>query len=248
MRVRSYYFDAGNTRLKLWHCNNGAVVAEHSVAHHGAPGALLPLLPEPFAEPPDALFGVSVLAPEQLQGFVHACVAHWGLEPQLARSEAARGRVRNGYTEPGRLGVDRWLALLGADNELRAKPICVADCGTALTVDVMLADGSHQGGYILPGIGLMAESLQSRTGGVRFGSLECRETRPGRETAAAVGHGCLLAAVALIDRLAVDYGAQVVLTGGDANHIKPHLRAMVVHEPHLLLKGLQRYFDDAGIR
>lgn len=246
--MRTYYFDAGNTRLKLWRCESGSLSAEYSAAHHGRPEELLSGLPEAFAEPPDALRGVSVLAPEQLQGLASASLARWGLAPQLAKSEASRGRVRSGYAEPQRLGVDRWLALLGADDGARAGPVCVADCGTALTIDVMLEDGCHQGGYILPGIGMMAESLRSRTGGVRFDRLQCRETGLGRDTAAAVGHGCLLAAVALIDRLAVDYGAQVVLTGGDAGYLRPHLRSRVVHEPHLLLKGLQRYFDDAGIR
>lgn len=246
--MRIYYFDAGNTRLKLWCCEAGVLTAEHSVVHHGRPADMLSGLPTDFAAPPDAVCGVSVLAHEQLQGFVGACTALWGRDPQLARSGGACGRVRNGYAEPGRLGVDRWLALLGADDQARSVPVCVADCGTALTIDVMLSDGQHQGGYILPGLTLMTDSLRLRTGGVRFDRSVRRATGPGRDTAAAVGHGALLAAVALIDRLAVEYGALVVLTGGDAADIKPHLRAPVEHDPQLLLKGLQRYFGDAGIR
>jgi len=245
--MRIYYFDAGNTRLKLWCCEAGALTAEHSVAHHGCPADTLSGLPTEFAAAPDAVCGASVLAPEQLQDFVGACAALWGQVPQLASSGSACGLVRNGYADPGRLGVDRWLALLGAYDGARGLPVCVVDCGTALTIDVMLSDGEHQGGYILPGLTLMADALQLRTGGVRFGRSARHATWPGRDTAAAVGHGALLAAVALIDRLAADYGAVVVLTGGDAADIRPHLRSAVEHEPYLLLRGLQRYFGDAGI-
>ena len=56
------------------------------------------------------------------------------------RAEAVRAGVRNGYREPGRLGVDRWCALM-----LRGRrcpgPALVVMVGTATTVDTLAADG-----------------------------------------------------------------------------------------------------------
>ncbi len=51
------------------------------------------------------------------------------------------------------LGVDRYCALLGVLAQSRA-PAVVIDAGTAVTVDLLAADGQHQGGYILPGLHL----------------------------------------------------------------------------------------------
>ena len=44
------------------------------------------------------------------------------------------------------MGVDRWLAILGAA-KLTDKPFAVIDAGTAVTVD-FVADGQHLGGRL----------------------------------------------------------------------------------------------------
>lgn len=51
------------------------------------------------------------------------------------------------------LGADRYCALLGVLAQSRA-PAVVIDAGTAVTVDLLAADGEHRGGYILPGLRL----------------------------------------------------------------------------------------------
>ena len=56
----------------------------------------------------------------------------------------------NAYAEPSRLGVDRWLALLGAAESTKRDAI-VIDAGSAITLDLLRADGQHLGGAILPG-------------------------------------------------------------------------------------------------
>ncbi|NDF74787.1 MAG: type III pantothenate kinase, partial [Betaproteobacteria bacterium] len=58
--------------------------------------------------------------------------------------------VRNGYSDPTRLGADRWAALIGA-YALGLVPGVIVSAGTALTVDMMGADGRFAGGIIVPG-------------------------------------------------------------------------------------------------
>jgi type III pantothenate kinase len=79
--------------------------------------------------------------------------------------------VRNGYDHPIRLGVDRWVALVGARNRILAReaprPILVVKVGTAVTVDALDTDGRFLGGLILPGFGLMLRALEMGTAGLK---------------------------------------------------------------------------------
>jgi len=85
------------------------------------------------------------------------------IKPVFAGSAAVGAGIRNGYRDPGQLGVDRWLALCGAFCRYRAA-ICVVDAGTATTLDLVTMGGEHKGGLILPGIELMQQALLSGTG------------------------------------------------------------------------------------
>ncbi|MDP1069535.1 type III pantothenate kinase, partial [Klebsiella pneumoniae] len=66
----------------------------------------------------------------------------------------------------GRMGVDRWLAMLAAWQRV-GQSCWVVDCGSAITLDLLDAEGRHQGGYILPGLRLMQQSLLGNTAEVR---------------------------------------------------------------------------------
>lgn len=249
--VAFYYFDVGNTRLKLWACNEyGAVVAEASLPHGGEMQAVLNALPDEFVNSPKALLGASVLSAEQEDAFAHACEAVWHVAPHYARTKREQCGIRNGYGEDyARLGIDRWLALLGCDRTRMADGAvaCIADCGTAVTLDLLRADGCHFGGYILPGLAMMPQALLQHTARVRDELPENDSVAPGRGTGEAIAHGAMLALTAAMETLVREHAAVLLLTGGDACRVGSQLRVQYCEDPHLLLKGLQRYFEDAGI-
>jgi type III pantothenate kinase len=87
--------------------------------------------------------------------------------PHFVHSAAVAAGVRNGYPEPWRLGVDRWVQLIGAHYEHPGKDLCLVSLGTAMTIDLLNAAGRHLGGSIVPGARLMIESLLERTAGIR---------------------------------------------------------------------------------
>jgi type III pantothenate kinase len=87
--------------------------------------------------------------------------------PHFARSAVAAAGVRNAYPEPWRLGVDRWVQLIGAHHEHPGRDLCLVSLGTAMTIDLLTATGRHLGGSIVPGPRLMIESLLERTAGIR---------------------------------------------------------------------------------
>jgi len=167
----------------------------------------------------------------------------WGIAPEFIRASARACGVTNAYPEPERLGVDRWAALVAA-HHLYPGTVCIVDCGTAITIDVINAEGRHQGGLILPGVESMKQLLLQNTADIGMaGNL-----RPARllatATADAVNGGAIYLAVAALDRiimeLAADYGPsmRVVLSGGDAPVLLPLLTTPAHHDPALVLKGL----------
>lgn len=243
----TYYFDIGNTRAKLWCCVDGVPVDQAVVAHAGRVGDIPGLLPPRFDAPPAAILGATVMDDAAVAAFIAACTAKWHQTPRFAVSSSTCAGVISAYEEaPETLGVDRWLALIAVAG--MGQDVCVVDCGTAVTLDVLQADGQHLGGYILPGLSMMAEMLLKSTRRVRFDPAQSGfSLAPGRSTGEAVTHGALAAVVALIEKEAGVPGRHIVLAGGDADRISALLACPHHCEPDLLLKGLQRYFSDAGI-
>ena len=145
----------------------------------------------------------------------------WSISPLEAQVRRVCGGVKINYADVTRLGVDRWLAMLGAFERSKG-PCIVIDSGTAFTLDILNEDGMHLGGYILPGLWLMKESLTCKTG-IR---LEAKTLEPcldlGNSTDEAVVNGGLAALVALIEKKMEELSKsgcdpKVYLTGGDAD-------------------------------
>jgi type III pantothenate kinase len=165
--------DVGNTRLK-WaqyaHPRPGA----HLLAH----GAVFLETIDTLAErewhtlaPPSSMLGCYV-AGEGVKRRVEEQLELWNhLEPSWVASTAHACGVTNGYDHPGRLGVDRWVALIGAWHRVlahgRRRPALVVMVGTAVTVDALDATGRFLGGLILPGFGLMLRALEMGTAGLK---------------------------------------------------------------------------------
>ena len=157
---------------------------------------------------------------------------------QVARVSATVNEVTCGYLEPEKLGIDRWLAVLAAYEAYRSS-VLVIDAGSAMTVDLVSTDGQHVGGYILAGSHMMREGLAHGTDAVKVNALDPVNLMvPGNNTADAVNRGCLLTAVAVIEKLAAQYPAALVVTGGDAPQLIEALSLDSFHHPDLVLEGL----------
>ena len=172
--------DVGNTRLK-W-------------ALYGAPRPGAPLLSQgaafleaiddladgPWRElpAPASMLG-SLVAGEGIRRRTEAQLELWDLEPRWVVSSASACGVTNGYDHPNRLGVDRWVALIGARQRVLergpARPALVVMVGTAVTVDALDGTGRFLGGLILPGFGLMLRALEMGTAGLKAPTGEAVE-------------------------------------------------------------------------
>lgn len=240
--------DAGNSRLKWAMLRNGHF--EHGGSFEHAANAVGELASAAWGElePPQAVL-IANVAGEPFRRALNSWIKRrWKLIPGYLQASAEEFGIRNAYREPARLGIDRWLALLAARERYNG-PLCVIDCGTALTVDVLAQDNRHLGGLIIPGMRLMQDALTGRAEGIRQQIQEASHeqvTLLGTDTGSAVAGGTLYAEVAVIDRvltdLRVELGQQLrcVLTGGDAPRLQPLLAFRTEIDPDLVLLGLAR--------
>ena len=115
-----------------------------------------------------------------------------GIVPQFVATRRHLGGVATAYSQPWRLGADRFVAVIGAHRLAGRRAVCVIDVGTGMTIDLVAARGRHVGGAIMPGPSLMVESLLRSTSGILHrsggkgggGSLFARDTRSGIEEGA----------------------------------------------------------------
>jgi type III pantothenate kinase len=233
--------DIGNTRVK-WALAEGTALGEDAAAEHG--GNLAACLEASWARlrRPRRMLVANVAGDTAGAVLTGWALGRWGVTPEfLVAAEVACG-VRNAYAQPGQLGPDRWAGLVGAWF-LYHEAVCVVDCGTAVTLDVLSDEGEHLGGLILPGLAMMRGALVTGTRGVRPAG-EVEVALLARNTAGAVAGGTLYALVAAVDRIAADVSAEaghpvrLVLTGGDADTLRPLLAGRWSHHPELVLQGL----------
>ena len=172
--------DIGNTRLKWAQYASpqpGATLLRHGAVFletiDGLSETEWRSLPAPAS-----MLGC-VVAGEGVKRRVEEQLEIWDVEPRWVVSSSQACGVINSYDHPSRLGVDRWVAVIGARHRVlaqgAARPALVVMVGTAVTVDAIDANGRFLGGLILPGFGLMLKALEMGTAGLKAPTGEAVE-------------------------------------------------------------------------
>ena len=235
--VRCLQLDVGNSSAK-WRLLRGEHIVErgHYRPDDDASEALL----LNCAEQLDHIWVASVAASSAEEHLTALLAARWGIVPWFARTEAQTGSLHNSYADPSRMGVDRWLAMLGAREREQGR-LCVIDAGSALTIDIVSAQGQHEGGYIIPGPALMERALLLDTDRVRFEEKADYALEPGESTAEAVRHGIALAqagAVELALRKAGGESMALFFSGGAGETLMKLVQRSSQWAPDLVFEGL----------
>jgi type III pantothenate kinase len=168
--------------------------------------------------------------------------------------------VLNAYEDPGRLGADRWVSAIGMAgliDETQTGNYLIVSAGTATTIDrIRVSNQANElsiefcGGWILPGLRLMQESLRFGTAGLdyepRIGQQHLRDVP--RNSCDAIGQGIALAQAGFMNVLASEFDVQAIwLHGGAAGQWKSCLELTgpgkalskkLQMQPGLSLKGL----------
>ena len=154
--------------------------------------------------------------------------------------------VTNAYREPERLGVDRWMALIAA-SKLVSGDVFVIDAGSAITLDLLRADGKHLGGAILPGINTSLDAFKRIFSHIDFNDPVIAETNePGCSTEEAIhinyAHSSIDLLPGLVNRWTsyFDNDATILLAGGDAVRVQSELQSPARIVPDLVFLGMAR--------
>ncbi len=250
--MKALLLDVGNSRLKWGVLDGGSIsrtghITQDAIRQQGL-SALTSKLPRHV----DTVFASNVAGTSYATRLSGVISMHCGCDVRFARTEQQACGVTSSYRQPRRLGVDRWVAMIGAWSECEAACVIV-DAGTAVTIDVIDDHGQHLGGQILPGIAMMADALAVKSSDLPSVGQRVSKAASGLDmfasnTVRAVEQGIMNAVVGAVERAAWavhDSGsyATIVLTGGDASRILKSLEDETLHRPHLVLQGLARILE-----
>ena len=255
MSATDLVIDIGNTRLKWALARDGELLAGSHQALANADE--LPLSQWQQLQPRRvalaSVAGTAIDGPAgqfvgaQVATRLGAALACPVLQPRSQKNW--RGLVC-AYDDPAQFGIDRWLALLAAWQRQPDATVLVVSAGTALTVDVLAGQGRqarHRGGLIAPGLQAMHQGLLVAAPALaRYPGGQARMTLADN-SADAIASGCLQSALGLIEAVrgrCGDRPVPVLLAGGDADRLQPHLPPPVQRLPALVLEGLARWLHE----
>lgn len=239
-----FLVDAGNSSVK-W----------AKMANNGLSSMQRRVYPEQFdekfffnnwsaCETPEKVFLTCVAGEHILSAIEKACMLLWSVQVERVTAKREECGLTNAYAEPLKLGSDRWCAMIAAYSLTKSNSV-VIDCGSAITIDVINNMGVHMGGYILPGLYMMKQSLGQRTAEIKSDSNDriIPSLEPATSTMACIDSGVCLASISMIEYVINEQQKQLgelkcLLTGGDAELIAGFLTVKCRVEPELVLHGL----------
>jgi len=233
MSSDTWLFDLGNTRLKCAPLHGDMLGDVGAIAHDGAdlPEGWDAALPARFEAAALTMVGAQALRTQLLDALTARCG-----RLSIARTVARLDGLRIAYPIPEHLGADRFLARRRGPG-----PWLMVGIGTAITLDLVDADGQHHGGRIAPSPALMREALHGRAaqlpehGGAFVAFAD--------DTLDALRSGCDGAALALVEQGLRDAEARIgrrpdlLLHGGGVEALDG-LDPAAARAPHLVLEGL----------
>jgi type III pantothenate kinase len=256
--------DIGNSRLKwasvdskrnpierdkkLWDHSGAIDTKLLSSKEHRAELAhyILNTIPTPSA------IGLCSVATETAVEQINELLGPWQHCPQFRLlGNSSYPSLRTQYQNTHTLGADRWAGLIAA-RQLSNDNTLVINAGTATTIDFLGGNGMHYGGWILPGLGLMRQSLLQNTAGLNVVGLDQASTGIGLDTASAIDEGSRLAHLGAIAQ-AMNFAKQqhqaitrVWIDGGHASSLFDgliHKQISAEKMPGLVLRGLWAWLN-----
>lgn len=243
MGKRILALDVGNTRIK-WGLAEAPVWVESGATEHNLVEKLL--LEWDHLPALDKIIGSNVASETRIATLTN----YWhtrGHEISWIKPCVMSCGVVNNYEQPAQLGTDRWAALIGAWHK-EQRPCLVVSAGTAMTIDMLDAQGRFIGGQILPGKQLMMESLVSGTHALEAVAGQVKEFPLKTADAMTTGiAGALTSSIELsFHRLELwaGIGPSCLITGGDADWLARQMKIACRVESGLVLDGLLKMSEE----
>lgn len=158
-------------------------------------------------------------------------------------SSSTKLPIKNNYSTPHTLGLDRIAAAVGANMLCPNKPLLVIDMGTAITYDFVNSSNEFEGGNIAPGVNMRLRAMNNYTN--KLPLLEAREEERllGNDTSSAMMAGVMRGIEFEIEGYISEIqkknsNLSVFLTGGDVFFFEKTVKSSIFVVSNLLLMGL----------
>jgi type III pantothenate kinase len=157
------------------------------------------------------------------------------------------GKLTLAYEDSSKLGVDRFLAMLGALKHFPNSHLLIIDVGSAATFDVINDKGEHQGGLIMPGLKALRESFSKFS----TNDLTLKYTSLKTNTEEAWQSGTHAMLISSINNQIHDYqsrypNGEVLICGGIVKEVLSELPNTINYYDNLVLDGLESYSKYMG--
>jgi type III pantothenate kinase len=151
--------------------------------------------------------------------------------------------IKNNYSTPKTLGLDRIAAAVGANMLKPNSPLFIIDMGTAITYDFVNENNEFVGGNIAPGVNMRLRAMNSFTNKLPLLEAKEEEKLLGDDTASAMMAGVLRGIEFEIEGYITEIlkknpNLSVFLTGGDVFFFEKRLKSTIFVVSNLLLLGL----------
>ena len=157
------------------------------------------------------------------------------------------GKLTLAYKDSSKLGVDRFLAMLGALEHFPNDHLLIIDVGSAVTFDIINNKGEHQGGLIMPGLRALRESFSKFS----TNDLTLKSTSLKTNTEEAWQSGTQAMLISSINNQIKVYeskhpNGEVLICGGIVKEILSELPNTINYYDNLVLDGLESYSKSMG--
>ncbi len=197
---------------------------------------------------------VASVVPKVMWSLTSGIIKYINITPLIVGTGTKTG-IKIAAANPREIGADRIVDAVAA-YEIYGGPVLVIDFGTAITYDLITAEGSFIAGVTSPGLRIAANALWTETAKLPEIEIAMPDTILAKETVtsmqAGLVFGCIGQTEYIVNRMLEESGiknCKVVATGGLGKIIADATDIIEVYDPNLTLKGLKIISEkNKGIR
>lgn len=191
---------------------------------------------------------IASVVPNLMHSLVSGIIKYLNITPLLVGAGTKTG-IKIAATNPKEIGADRVVDAVAA-YEIYGGPVLVIDFGTAITYDLITAEGSFIAGVTSPGLRIAANALWTQTAKLPEIEIAVPDTILAKETItsmqAGLVFGCIGQTEYIVKRMLAEAGikeCRVIATGGLGKIIADATDVIETYDPNLTLKGLKIISD-----
>jgi len=187
---------------------------------------------------------IASVVPKIMHSLVSSIIKYLNITPLLVGIGTKTG-IKIGAVNPKEIGADRVVDAVAA-YEIYGGPVLVIDFGTAITYDLITADGTFIAGVTCPGLRIAANALWNATAKLPEIEIAMPDTILAKDTVtsmqAGLVFGCIGQTEYIVKRMLKEAGIErcrIIATGGLGKIIADATNVIEIYDPNLTLKGLK---------